>query len=822
MQAKESVSLSSFDNIAAMRRELSQRAKTISREDRKAIIQGIKETELHTYLKELYKEMEPNYPVEVTHGVDELGKDLVIIKKDNMTTDVIGVVVKRGNVMASTLGDVDEIITTVNGLLKSKPDRKLREIQSQINQAFAHPAEFKTRFKELPVDKVFVVLAGDISKRGRNRLANESNGPVVVFDMDWLIDEFTDYYPEIFFEGKVTDFLQSKIQELETNSWHVKENKNLSDCFVDPVVMNVDAPLSIDNLAVATTMATRRLPFSKLKTVISSKQQILLVGDAGTGKSAGLAKLSIEMLKEAYNCVTKGKKSSKCADVPLLVTASEILVIATIEDLLLSYFQDRQITERLAVKVLMVDALDEVPASLRMEVIRKSSEYAEALGCSLILTSRKIDVLSTTPSGFKKYELLPFEAGQALKLFEKIHGKDQLLESLKAELNKIRYQIPMVPLSLILLMELVEENKEVPASITELYERFTDIVLGRYDKKKGIEVLFEYTVKKRFLATLAYKEFLSKNRLEISKDDYNVFFDEYATEYSLNSDYLHSFMREIERAGILRIDEREVSFGHRSFLDYFAANYIFDKREEIANLDQFLVKHYFNDMWADTVFFYIGHKRELSQKLLDMLFTFIPERAVSPDTNMARFQIGKLLQAGWHSTTKIKVLGIEQAFGLVPDIRRELLDFSVEQNWKLPKVFADFIILLLTDHSFRSAFLEKDVRTVFEKFYSDNHNLPTLIPLLWALKPFTPHADFTATTKKVLDSIVDSKLAAEEKALALIMLKYIQRTDRTMSKTIQKKVEQLQNKNPGIMRKLLPERAKGSKSYSKKRDTRRK
>jgi hypothetical protein len=199
-------------DIGGLRKELSQRAKAVSRDERRAIIDALKETELHEYLKELFKAMQPDYTVEITHGVDELGKDLVIVKKDAMTTDVIGVVVKRGSVMASTLGDVEEIIGSVNEVLAFKPDRKYREIESQIKQAFKHKAELKTRFNKLPVDKVFVVLSGDISKRGRNRLDTESEGPVEIFDIDWLIDNFTNYYPQIFFEGKVTDFLQSKIQ----------------------------------------------------------------------------------------------------------------------------------------------------------------------------------------------------------------------------------------------------------------------------------------------------------------------------------------------------------------------------------------------------------------------------------------------------------------------------------------------------------------------------------------------------------------------------------------------------------------------------------
>ena len=43
------------------------------------------ETDLHTFLKELFQAMQPDYTVEITHGAQEFGKDLVIVKVDNFT-----------------------------------------------------------------------------------------------------------------------------------------------------------------------------------------------------------------------------------------------------------------------------------------------------------------------------------------------------------------------------------------------------------------------------------------------------------------------------------------------------------------------------------------------------------------------------------------------------------------------------------------------------------------------------------------------------------------------------------------------------------------
>ena len=159
---------------------------------------------------------------------------------------------------------------------------------------------------------------------------------------------------------------------------------------------------------------------------------------------------------------------------------------------------------------------------------------------------------------------------------------------MKESLEKIQAQMLLVPLYLMLLIELVEEHKEVPASVTELYDRFFDMALGREDKEKGIEVLFDYLIKKKFLGALAYNEFLNKNKLEIAGEDLQHFLDSYAAQYGWSSERLHGFVQEIERTGIL--DQRDkVNFKHRSFLDYFAAFYIYENRGDIGNLNDLIV-----------------------------------------------------------------------------------------------------------------------------------------------------------------------------------------------------------------------------------------
>src|ERR1051325_6975661 len=133
--------------------ELVKQAEALTQDQRKQILMAIPENDLHYDLKELFGGMEPSYTIEVTQGPKELGKDLVLVRQDALTTDVIAAVVKCGNIKGKTLGEVDEVLDRVELALIKKPDRKMREIESQIRQSFAHKAELANFFQTLPVNK---------------------------------------------------------------------------------------------------------------------------------------------------------------------------------------------------------------------------------------------------------------------------------------------------------------------------------------------------------------------------------------------------------------------------------------------------------------------------------------------------------------------------------------------------------------------------------------------------------------------------------------------------------------------------------------------
>ena len=789
--------------------ELVQQAKAITMQKRKEILMSFKEPEFHLYLKELLQIMEPNYTIEITHGVRELGKDLVIVKKDNIGIDVIGVIVKIGNIRAKTLGDVDEIKNRVKEISSYGTELKIKEIESQIAQALTHPTEMKTIFEKMPVSKILVILVGVFSKQAVERLTKELKGSIETKDIDWLTDKFTEYYPQVFFEGKVIDFLQNKIQEMENKHSLSKRKKiNLSEYFVEPIIEKIETSIKINNDDISKKILKliskkQKISFSKLKSLLNFNIPILLLGEQGVGKSEALTKLAIDIMRKEISQSIKEKVRK--IKIPILISAKDILEAKDFDSIISKYFCiDVNIKERFKIEVLMIDALDEIPAIKGTEVIEKAKIYSKKLSCPLIITSRKIDIIKNPPEGFDKYEILPFEYGQALQLFEKLVKDKNSLNRLKSALEKIKFQIPKVPLSLILLIDLVEENKEIPASITELYDRFNDLMLGRWDREKGIRVIFDYIIKGKFLSKLAFEEFFKKNRVEISKEEYEEFFKNYCKLYGWSKNESKDFLKEINRAGIISISDK-VKFNHRSFLDYFVARYIYDQRDELDNLSELIVKIYFDELWGNVVFFYIGLKREISEVILEAILEY-KEKNLS--SLIDKFLIGRLLQAGWNSKTKIKYRGVQESIKLAPKIRKDI----VKVINKEPLIYSDFFIMALSDLSFGSRFIYNETKSIFyqlsEKLTEESQYQMLLI--LGATQELMTDIELKENIDTFLEALSNiSDLSIEAKVKSLLLLTVIERKDNVINKKIKNRLIKLSKKYPEIFRRLLPHRKKG-------------
>lgn len=398
-----------------------------------------------------------------------------------------------------------------------------------------------------------------------------------------------------------------------------------------------------------------------------------------------------------------------------------------------------------------------------------------------------------------------------MKLLQKLVTDDLKIREIEDGLEKLERRIPLTPLSLRLLVRLVEEGNEIPASLAELYQQFTDLALGRYDRKKGIAVVFEYEVKKRFLAELAFRLFVEQDTLVVTMQQFEGFLDEYSTRYNWAADQVPAFVDELKRSCVLEF-EPHVAFAQRSFLEFFAGYYLYEHRDEIEGLSKTAVQHYYQDIWGDVVFFYVGLRRELPAELLEALLEHVSadegeERMLSHA--VGKFMIGRLLQAAWHSESRIKSMGIEGCVDSLPDVRHRLsqrLEGSMGSGW------ADLILLLLSRESFGSALLAKEAIVILEDLVSPDsespHRLAKAVVLLAGIVAHVIPEDRPALVEALHTQISSEVMDTVEKARLMLMLRIPARSLEGATKAIKRRLKRMRRRTPKVFEGILPKQRK--------------
>lgn len=688
---------------------------------RKIFLKSFSEREMQQELKVLFEKMYKT-SVYILQGTEEFGKDLIIKRDEPTGTRYISVVVKMGD---------------ISGAVK---DMQLFIVKNQIEQSFKRDFYINDKIGLQKINEVFVVLFGVFSNNAQINIDiflkdQHFSRQVQLFDINDMDKYFMQYYPEIFCGASGLEALMNKDKELDYLLF--QKDKFLSKSFIEPNVKkfkrNGQKKLLISHLSneqILTKTINESLfgveesISSFAQKLLSKKEYVLIEGEAGSGKSVFSIKLVQEFIKIAINELPVNKKieNQPSIKVPILTKALS-LVTLSLEEVVKNYYQDS--TYDFTPIIIIVDGLDEVTKQDRLDVITKSINFANKENLSLIFTCRKNYNIIDGLDNFLHYEILAFEINQAINYIKKlIVNNEILLESLIKGLKQIEHQIPLYPMALSLLVEIVKEHNEVPASISELYARYINLVLGEKDSSKGIEVLFEYKIKKNFLSELSYYLFFLSNETVIEYDCFYGFTEKYVTSHPHISSS-NNFIDELKRSSLLKFEDNKVEFLHKSFLDYFVAEYFLSNRDELEDVGNFeqIYELYYVDFWNDVALFFFGIQTKVTKQVLDKIIKLGEEKRKESDSPLIAvdlFLLGRLMQYAWDSKSEAKELMIEYASGIILDVRSEILNLLIEKTGieKLPTISSDFATLHLFDLSFSSLFLVREI----EKFIEYNFN----------------------------------------------------------------------------------------------------
>lgn len=769
---------------------LIKKAKQITKTNRMSYLMSLKENEIHRWLEKLFSRMDKEAIVQITHGNMEFGADLVIVRKDTFVKIVTAVVVKVGDIKGETSGDVDNIA-------------------SQIDQCFTIPHEIQIKIDSLNVNEVWLVLVGELSVNARKKLkwqVKEKYKTILnIFEIDWLVEYFTKYVPEIFLGGEAVSFIGNEIEKIETSQSLSKKatTLNLSEWFVEPYMLTGGIPVVLDDTQHRLNVNPEKIKFTNIRSLLKKEDMIIISGDPGIGKTTALSKLRLDILREKMSLVIGDKKQEKIK-IPIMIEAKELVDCANYEELIGKCVDLGKLTDEFEIETLIIDGLDEVPLVSREKIMDLSSKVCKNFDCGLIIGTRKIDTIKHPPKGVKNYELASFEISQAIHLIEKIVKDNSLLNTLKEGLSKISSQLPMTPVALILLIDIAEEEGEVPASLCDLYNRYFEMALGKWDiRDKDLKFLFQYEVKIHFLSQLAYVEFYNKDRLEISKKEFEEFINYYANTYGIDHKQIINFFNEIERAGLLIIRDN-VCFRHRSFLDYFVALSIYNNQDLIEDMDQFIIGLYFGERWEDIAFYFIGLKKKMTTKLVDGLFAY-------PGDNFniiaSKYIVGRLLQAGWLTEVDIKVNAILKTLDYASLLKSKINKALEKNRESVGLIFSDFFLFITAGWSLGSITLLPALIEAYELLEDENNKeaLQKLLIVFFTLQRYIVLQKREEIVNTVLNKISNSEeYNTEEKSRILLLLVLIEDRLGTLKSTIHRRCVRLARNNSELFKKLLP------------------
>ncbi|TPE46257.1 NACHT domain-containing protein [Pontibacter mangrovi] len=368
----------------------------------------------------------------------------------------------------------------------------------------------------------------------------------------------------------------------------------------------------------------------KIANVFKSDKSIIILGDPGAGKSL-LVKFLIVQILEQQTHKSGVRQFSK--HIPFRVELRKYnelreskSIIEYISHVLSKEYQVSITPDLLKViieeynTIIFFDGLDEIfnisHKNKMKEAIESFSSIYSKSKC--IITSRFIGYhdIKFNPDRFDEFGIISFDEKQVKELVTKfyntqIHNSEKrgaVINNCLLQLkNDVDDELKSNPLILTLILILASNNIVIPDSKLEIYEACTNTLVETIDTKEK-ELKFEIPIKNKrsIFAHLAYwqYELMSKN-IEITYEkaidnisDFLIAKGE-CTDYSDAEDKAKKFLEYAEHRSIYF----ENNFTHKTFLEYYTADYLFinyfakARDSERKKLLTIITKNLSNSFW---------------------------------------------------------------------------------------------------------------------------------------------------------------------------------------------------------------------------------
>ncbi len=572
------------------------------------IQKGKNEPDLFPVLKQLFITKRFNN-VEITHSLNEYGKDLVFSKYDEDLNDNnwYSVVVKNKDAEMKDFEDQGEIIR-------------------QIQLSFKHPYT-DSKGAEHYINKVIVIINGTITNNAKEILKKDIPAHLInnvsLWNYQRLEEEINNNIKDLFLSGETgsqEDFIISTYKKNQIDRLMKLDNAQelfsglsitqINDIFVNVRTANQKYENEKKRYQNNTNPAIREEIDDSIS-IINSNKHTIVRGIPTSGKTLLLKRIGINALN---NYKDIGVFWFRFRDIQIdSFNLSEEVNIQFHELAGNNEFNHNYFNKYL----FLFDALDEITDNeKRIAIINKLQEQVSSFNNGyLIISGRNIelfkDISLFDPSNYETVDLLSFDIGQALKLVKKIipdnkEKNNHFIEAIKKQ--QLSNSLTRTPMALTLMAIMYKDDaidlKELPANITELYNKFSDYYLDKWDASKGITSQYKYEEYKHIVGFIAY--YLHSNHIyEISSQDLKRYLETIKASHSTFEElqdidnYINGLRR---RNTLLHYDsDRDVFFfSSGAFQEYFTSIYFDDSNEDE------LIGNLYQEWWQNVIVFYNG------------------------------------------------------------------------------------------------------------------------------------------------------------------------------------------------------------------------
>ena len=588
--------------------------------------------EVHPLLEMLFEKMQQITQVEYKQGPSENGADFVLVKADDLLDieEYIGVVVRK------------------DGIKKTSDD-----VYRQIDECITTPRIINGK-RGIVLDEVWVITPGNITNSAQEYFQNKFSSTKIKFvGYEKLAHLINKYMPD-YFQG-VPLAINNYIIKTKEKLTNIEKNSQLTFHALSDININQDL-IPIDRLKYKDGSGRKRRPPSKtnLFKALEKKSSILIEGGMGSGKSTLLRNAAAEMLNP--------DEFEKSQRLPIYIAFKDFGTKYNFITKDLISKEIGNVDEELKY-ILLLDGVDESKHDLseRAKIIDSIIEFIDSQpNMSLVMTARNLDenaIKSKLSHSFKTFQIAPLSLKQIVNVLEDtcktVNIKNKIIEDLKK--SALYKALPQTPIAAILLAKLLNENQhDIPSNLTELYSKYTELALGRWDINKNLNTQKEYSVCNSVTKLIA-EHFIKYDLTKISIEEALGFFSDYLKDRNLGLDAADIFDRMMERCELFYIDESSGTFGfkHRTFIEFFYALHLSDENNVTITEEAFEL------YWATINFFWVGLKKDCPKAIR----AYADVKTTHERTRILKIiNLGNILLAGYESPNDAIEHAIEKVF----------------------------------------------------------------------------------------------------------------------------------------------------------------